>query len=39
MAEHMTDLASKQMMLTVAAEYEHLARRAEERAANSSPQS
>jgi hypothetical protein len=33
-AEHITDPASQQMMLNVAAEYEDLARRAEERMAN-----
>jgi hypothetical protein len=32
MAEHITDPASKQLMINVAAEYEELARRAEERA-------
>jgi hypothetical protein len=31
MAEHITDPASKQLMINVAAEYEELARRAEER--------
>jgi hypothetical protein len=33
-AEHITDPGSQQMMLNVAAEYEDLARRAEERMAN-----
>ncbi len=37
MAEHMADPTSKQMMLDVAASYERLATRAEER--KSSPQS
>jgi hypothetical protein len=31
MADHITDPASKQLMINVAAEYEELARRAEER--------
>jgi hypothetical protein len=37
MAEHIADPKSKQMMLDVAADYERLAKRAEER--KSSPQS
>jgi hypothetical protein len=38
-AEHMTDPISKQMMLNVAADYERLAKRAEERRAKASPES
>jgi len=38
-AEQMTDPISKQMMLSVAADYERLAIRAEERMAKASPQS
>jgi hypothetical protein len=34
-AEHISDPASKEMMLKVAAEYEHLAKRAEDRAKDS----
>jgi hypothetical protein len=37
-AEHITDPVSKQMMLNVAAEYDQLAKRAEERIAKLSPQ-
>jgi hypothetical protein len=33
--EHISDPASKEMMLKVAAEYEHLAKRAEDRAKGS----
>jgi hypothetical protein len=39
MAGHISDPASKQLMLNVAAEYEELAKRAEERMANPPPQS
>jgi hypothetical protein len=39
MAEHIGDPASKQLMLNVAGDYEELAKRAEERAAKSPPQS
>ena len=39
LAEQMTDLESKRMMLDIAGEYERLAERAEERAAKLPPQS
>jgi len=38
-AEHMSDPISKEMMLRIAADYERLAKRTEERLAKDSPQS
>jgi hypothetical protein len=38
-AEQMTDLTAKQMMLGIAADYERLAKRAEERLTQQPPQS